>query len=176
MAIIKTLRKLPDVYPITEVRVIDGDTIQARILLPFDQSVTKRIRLKGWWADEPVGLYAAAGSDAKLLLEKFCWGKALWLHAPSCRTDKYGRLVGHLMVGMEIVDPRAVLGALQLSERVHNEHRAASKSAGVDYQKAAKGLDGRYVPVAQSKCPSGHPEAITDTWLGTTHGNGHDEY
>lgn len=130
MALFKTYRKTPDIYPLKEIRVVDGDTLEATIILPFGCTVMKRIRIKGWWADEPVGLYAAQGLLAAQLLRSWIEGKALWLHAPSCRLDKYGRVIGHLMHGERIVGAKDVLGHCQLSEKEHNARRAQSKAAG----------------------------------------------
>jgi endonuclease YncB( thermonuclease family) len=113
------LRKSPDIHPLTDIRVIDGDTIEAQIILPFEQRVLKRIRLKGWWADEIDGPYAAEALAAKNRLESFVKDRALWLHAPSCRLDKYGRVVGHLMHVERIICAPEVLGELQLTEMVH---------------------------------------------------------
>lgn len=176
MAIVNQWRKTPDIYPIEEVRAVDGDTLEARILLPFDCSVMKRIRLKGWWADELEGLYRQQGHRAWHLLHLWCSGKALWLHAPSCRMDKYGRVVAHLIHEGRIINPKDVIGLCQLSEKDHNAHKAASKSAGFKASGGARGGDGRYVADTQSKCVIGHPEANLDPFLGTEHGNGHDDY
>ena len=119
-------RKTPDVYPLQDVRVIDGDTIEARIALPFDQFLTKRIRLKGWWADETTGPWGLAGQAAKLALEKYVQGRALWLLAQTCRLDKYGRVIGSLLHHDQIVDPRAILGPYQLTEAEHKARRDAA--------------------------------------------------
>jgi len=125
-------KKTADIYPLHDIRVIDGDTIEARIALPFEQSVRKRIRLKGWWADECTGPYAAQGMAAKLALDQFLAFRVVWLLAPSCRMDKYGRVIGHIMVQHQIVNPVDVLGKLQLTEKVHKEHRdLLAKSAAV---------------------------------------------
>jgi hypothetical protein len=120
-------RRTPDIYPLDHIRVVDGDTLEALIRLPFDQSVTKRIRLKGWWAPEPTGPYAAAGIAARLRLVDFVKDKALWLHTPSCRLDRYGRVVGHMLHGERIVSPRDVLGDFQLSESEHKRRRDLEK-------------------------------------------------
>jgi hypothetical protein len=128
--IVKTLRKLPDIFPLHDIRVIDGDTVEARIALPFGQSVMKRIRLKGWWADEPVGLYAPEGIRAMLRLKAFLEGKVIWLHAGSCREDKYGRVIGCLMHGERIITAKEVLGELQLTESVHKARRDQNDALG----------------------------------------------
>jgi hypothetical protein len=118
-----TYRKTPDIYPLRHIRVVDGDTLEAEILLPFDTVITKRVRLKGWWADECDGLYRTQGLMARYLLEVWCTDKALWLHSPSCRLDRYGRVIGHLMHGEQIINPKDVLGSYALTEKEHKLRR-----------------------------------------------------
>lgn len=120
---IKSYRTTPEVYPLHRVRVIDGDTIEADIVLAFDTRIQRRIRLKGWWADEVDGPFRSSALEATFRLEAYLAEKAIWLHAPSCRVDKYGRVIGHLMYGERIVDPRDVLKELQLSEATHKLRR-----------------------------------------------------
>lgn len=154
-----TWRKTPDIYPLHDIRVVDGDTLEARICLPFDQSVTKRIRLKGWWADELEGPWSSQGWAARIQLATWLAGKVVWLHSPSCRLDKYGRVIGHILVDEQIVSPKEVLGVYQLSERVHNEHRAQATQA----RKAAPASPGRQSGMTTADTQSGsllgHPGA-----------------
>jgi hypothetical protein len=151
--ITKTLRKTPDIYPLHSIRVIDGDTIEAMICLPFDTKISKRIRLKGWWADETEGIYRSNGMLAQHLLEVFCAGKALWLHAPSCRLDKYGRVIGHLMHGERIIAPREVLGSCQLTEGEHKLRRDQTAAARKLGKVASEALNRVDTADTQSKCP-----------------------
>lgn len=133
----KILRKTPDIFPLKHIRVIDGDTLEADICLPFDTVVRKRVRLRGWWADELVGPFQSRGILAMAKLDAFCSRHVLWLHAPSCRLDKYGRALGHLMVGTEIVDPLSVLGDCQLTEKEHKLRKdMASKGPRMTLQAA----------------------------------------
>lgn len=153
--IVKSYRKTPDIYPLHSIRVIDGDAIEATIVLPFDQTLRARIRLKGWWADELDGPYAAQGRMAKAFLEVFVAGKALWLHAPSCRKDRYGRIIGHLMHGERIINPKDVLGHQQLTEA---EHKLRRDQASRGQRKLAK--------IAPTPV-SGPKQAIADEeWIG----------
>lgn len=117
--ITRVLSRLEGVYAISEVRVIDGDTIEAVIHLPFLVKLQKRIRLKGWWADELKGLYSESGLAAKQRLEAWCADKALWIASPSGRCDKYGRVVAHLVHGHKLVNPAEVLGSLSLTAAQH---------------------------------------------------------
>lgn len=121
--ITRTIRKEPGMFPLHDVRVIDGDTIEATIILPFGQTLRARVRLKGWWADEPTGLYAASGQAAFQRLTSFCRDKVLWLLSPGERRDRYGRIVGLLVHQEQIVSPWDVLGKLQLTEATHKLHR-----------------------------------------------------
>lgn len=155
-------RKTPDIFPLHHIRVVDGDTLEATVALPFDFSVVKRIRLKGWWADEPVGIYAQQGLCAKRLLEVFLEGKAIWLHAPSARLDKYGRIVGSILHGSEIVDPRKVLGNYQLTEKEHKARRDQQAAAFGKRLAASGGMTANTLSFGGSKGPINDPEAILD--------------
>lgn len=138
--IVKEITKTPGVYPLHDVRVIDGDAIEADIILPFGQKLRARIRLKGWWADELSGPYAAAGLAAKVKLATFCADNALWLHSPSERKDRYGRIIGSLISNRRIVIAGEVLGHLQLTEKEHKarrdeQRRTEAPRPGLPYQK-----------------------------------------
>lgn len=124
--IVKTIRKTLDLFPLLNVRVVDGDTVEADIALPFDTNIRKRIRLKGWWADELEGPHAVTGQAAKQRLMFYVSGKALWLFCPAQRLDKYGRIVGDLWHGERIITAQEVLGDLQLTADQH-KHRTDEK-------------------------------------------------
>lgn len=124
-----TIRKTTDLFAIDHVRVIDGDTIEALIYLPFDVTTTKRIRLRGWWADEPFGLHAATGQKARSLLHEFCVGKALWISCSAERLDRYGRVLAHLVHDEKMVNPKDVLGDCLLTEAEHRRRRDSELKA-----------------------------------------------
>jgi hypothetical protein len=123
-------RKSAEIHAIKNIRVVDGDTIQADILLPFDTTIQRRIRLKDWWADELEGAWAVEGMRAKMRLESFLEGKAVWLLSPSCRVDKYGRVIGTLMHEERIICAQEVLGELQLTAAVHKARRDGQRAQG----------------------------------------------
>ena len=123
MAIFTKPEQTPGVFPIRDIRVIDGDAIEATIVLPFEALIRKRIRLRGWWADETEGDYAIDGLAATAKLKAFVKERPLWIHAHDERLDRYGRLLATLWESGKPVDARDVLGSLQLSERVHKERR-----------------------------------------------------
>lgn len=157
MPILKTIAKERGYFAILDVRIIDGDAIQATILLPFDQRLRARIRLKGWWADETTGPFCEAGLKAKARLEAWCQDKALWICTPGERRDRYGRIVAHLVHGSQLVNPRDVLAELQLTEKVHQERR---QRGGIP----------RHVippqpPLGHGSVGDSHPEARDEGWV-----------
>lgn len=164
--IIKTLRKTPDIFPLEHVRVVDGDTLEADIILPFKVHLRKSIRLKGFWADELDGPYRSQGLAARLRLEHFVADKALWLHAPSCRLDKYGRAVGLLMHGERIISGREVLGELQLTEKDHKDHKDAAKLSAKQGKAFIGSLEGIKTAGWELKRVLGHPSANYATIVG----------
>lgn len=135
--ITRAIRKEKDVYPVHDVVAVDGDTIKARVVLAFGQSIELRIRLKGWWADEPIGLHAEAGLAAHNKLQGWLKGKVLWIWSRSERQDKYGRTIAHLIHNEQVVDPRKVLGEHQLTEEVHRLHRDQQKSVAAQFRPKA---------------------------------------
>lgn len=139
------------VYAIRDVRVIDGDALDVVIVLPFDALINKRVRLKGWWADELEGPWAEAGHRAKARLEEFCKGKPLWIAAGSERCDKYGRVLADLVDGTKFVDPRAVLGDCQLTEREHKYRRDIVAKQAAAARKKCQG------PLLRYDCGPGDP-------------------
>jgi endonuclease YncB( thermonuclease family) len=135
--ITRNIRKLEDIFPLLNVRVIDGDTLQADIALAFETNINRRIRLKGWWAPEQEAGIGGPGFEAKHRLDCYCAGKALWIHCPAQRLDKYGRIIAALWYDNRIISAGEVLGTLQMTEKAHREakdeitrHRAAQREAG----------------------------------------------
>lgn len=114
-------------YVISDVRAIDGDAIEATIQLPFGALVRKRIRLKGWWAPELEGATRAEGLFCKEALQKFCGTNWLFIHCPSQRTDKFGRILAVLWTKDGPVEPEKVLGIWQLTEAQHKAQLDASR-------------------------------------------------
>jgi endonuclease YncB( thermonuclease family) len=123
-------RVAPDVYPIRNPRAIDGDTLEVEILLPFGMQIQKRIRLKGWWADELDGTYKADGLAARSKLAWFMANNDCWLLCPVIRMDKYGRVLADLWCCGKIVAPQDVLGHLQLTSQEHKRRKDMGKEAG----------------------------------------------
>jgi hypothetical protein len=120
-------RPTPDMWPIDNIRVVDGDTIDAEILLPFNTRTRRMIRLKSFWADELEGPWAAQGLIARQRLWGFLEGKATWIHAGGCRIDRYGRILATLVHEGRLVSGREVLGDLQLTEKCHKDRKDLAK-------------------------------------------------
>lgn len=118
-------------FPIHNIRAIDGDCLHAHVALPFEVSVQKRIRLKNWFADELVGPHSADGYKAQRLLQEWCRGKVIWIAPGSIRCDRYGRIVASLWHADRLVAPSDVLGSLALTERIHAERLAQAKAGGI---------------------------------------------
>lgn len=156
----RTIVEMQVMFPIHNVRVVDGDTITANIVLPFEAKTYERIRLKGWWADEPVGLYRDSGITAQMRLDTFCRDKALWIEARGHRRDKYGRVVAHLWWDKRIISPVEVLGECQLTEEVHKQHMDANRKASKHAPAPFANRDGATLPDGSLMGPITHPEAL----------------
>lgn len=113
----------PGIYAIRDIRVIDGDAIEATIVLPFEALIRKRIRLRGWWADETEGAHAQRGLLAAARLTAFIAKGPLWIHAADERMDRYGRLLATLRDAQRIIVAAEILGDCQLTEREHKARR-----------------------------------------------------
>lgn len=127
--ITRNVHKLQDTFPLLSVRAVDGDTLLVTIALAFETTITKRVRLKGWWAPEMTGPDAARGMAAQQRLHNFCEGKVLWILCPAQRLDRYGRVIATLMHEERIISARDVLGDLQLTEAEHKAARDAHRPA-----------------------------------------------
>ena len=99
----------PYIYRIRSVhKVVDGDTIDADIVLGFNISLTKRIRLAG--IDTPESRTTdvkekALGLEVKEWLKKrleFAKDILIKTELPDS-TEKYGRIIGHLYINGEEV-------------------------------------------------------------------------
>lgn len=158
--ITKILKTTPDLYPICNIRVIDGDTLEAEVVLPFNTRVQKRIRLKGWWADELDGPYRSAGLTAKYLVEIFITGKVLWLWSSSCRLDKYGRVIGALVHNGRLVLPSDVLGTHALTEKEHKLRSDQAKASRAQARAWPNDQGSMTTAEAKSKRPTNDPSSI----------------
>lgn len=119
----------PKFFAIEEVRAIDGDTIEARIILAFGQSLTARIRLQDWYAPELDGPGAAAGERAKVALSSWLEGRKLFLFCPRAGKDLHGRVVAHLWWNGRIVPGQEVLGGFQLTKERHATLKSAMRKS-----------------------------------------------
>lgn len=78
--------------PATFIRVIDGDTFEVLVHLPFDVHITKTVRLEGIDCPEKKGLSARAGLLAKEFTET--WAAAYPdMLVQDTGEESYGRIV-----------------------------------------------------------------------------------
>lgn len=110
-------------------RAVDGDTLDAMIILPLGVHLRRRIRLKGFYAPELDGSSPEAGHRAKALLQGFCEKGGLYLRCTGMKEDNHGRLVGELYVNNLPVDPSEVLCELQLTPEAHRADVAFARRA-----------------------------------------------
>lgn len=165
--ITRTVSKTPDLFPLHDIRIVDGDTIVATIPLPFKTSVRKTIRLKGWWAAELNTIFHSEAVRAAQRLHDFCCGKALWLLTAGCRLDKYGRVIGHLQHDGRIISPREVLGDLSLTAAEHklrHDRQARSGKAPTTPFSPSDGSRVAESPQNASTGPLGPTSAWVPTW------------
>ncbi len=155
-----TWRTKAEVHAIRNVRAIDGDTLEADIVLPFETTIRKRIRLKGWWADEMEGPYRASGLMAQTLLASWCTNRALWIHSPSARLDRYGRVVALLIHHEQIINPKDVIGSYQITEAEHKARRDQSATSRNKAGRFNRGTASVGTADTPSGCVLGHPGAI----------------
>lgn len=116
---IKSTDVRQEFYSILNVRVIDGDAIEATISLPFGACVIKRIRLKGFWAPEKEGRTPDLARLAHTRLEDWILGRDLFIRCPSERQDKFGRVIADLYDSNGPANPHDILRDAQLSEADH---------------------------------------------------------
>lgn len=84
-------------YPAMVARVIDGDTIVCKVDLGFGISLTEPVRIAGIDAPEKS---TVAGSVVKRDLEvRLPSGTSVTLSTGSNERDKYGRIMGDLIIG-----------------------------------------------------------------------------
>ena len=76
------------------VRVIDGDTLEARLAIWLDLTATETIRLLGVDTPERHGATKAAGEAARTFTEAWLAGHKDVMTVWACRRDSFGRLLG----------------------------------------------------------------------------------
>lgn len=99
---------LPGPFRAQVVRVIDGDTFEARVQVWLGQDVTTRVRLRGFDAPETKSRCAAeraAGEDARRALADALAAGPVWLTDVS--RDKYG---GRIVASARIARPGGAPG------------------------------------------------------------------
>lgn len=118
-------------YALTEIRAIDGDTIQAHVILPLGVMVRRRIRLKHYAAPEHGGSVPWAARAAQARLQAACDGHECMIATHGCREDRYGRLTAVLWIDGAPTTGATVLGDLQLSDAEHRAEVTRARSCSV---------------------------------------------
>jgi endonuclease YncB( thermonuclease family) len=162
MVKVRTLHASTDLYPAKVTRVVDGDTVVAEITLPFDTTVTRRIRLKGFWADELTGPYAVSGEIARIRLAQWLADKVIWLHSPSQRKDRYGRTIASLWHEGRIIPAKEILGDAQLTEAEHRRRKDLAVAAARSATAALEAKVGTIPPSSPLKSLLGPTEDQSD--------------
>jgi endonuclease YncB( thermonuclease family) len=116
-------------YEITDCRAIDGDTIEARIVLGFGTSLIRRIRLRGFYAAEIIGPTAGQGLAARERLATALATGNWTIQGRGSREDRYGRVVALPYRDGVPVNPHDVLGPYQLTEQEHAAGLRLAKAA-----------------------------------------------
>lgn len=111
---------IPPHYALTSCRAIDGDAIEALVMLPLGVAVRTRIRLRGFFAPELNGSQPAAAVMAKERLQAALDSHQCHILSRGSREDRYGRLAAYLLLDGRAADPNAILGPCQLSEADHD--------------------------------------------------------
>jgi hypothetical protein len=160
----RTLTKTNGHFAIRDARAIDGDTIEAVILLPFGAMTSKRIRLKGWWAPEMYGRLARSAWLAKHCLQEFLDANECSIFSRSERTDRYGRVIADLFSGSECVHAYQVIGMQALTEELHKQD-VDWKRSNPDYHD--RGGEPEDPPRGGGEVGNGNcPDAIDDNRYG----------
>lgn len=101
----------PSIYKVEGIRVIDGDTVEARFYIWSDIMLCKVVRLEGIDAPEVYGPAKLSGLAAKEYLEsRLAKANEIYLRTDK-NNDKYGRLLAVILV-------RDVVGLVNLNEEM----------------------------------------------------------
>lgn len=128
--IVKQPETWPDFFELTEIRCIDGDTIEARVCLKLDVCVRRRIRLRGFWAPEHNGGDPHGAEEATRLLAMACDNQTCFIASRGMDLDNHGRITATLWIGNKPADPRGILGQYFLTEAAHREQLKLARRAG----------------------------------------------
>ena len=116
---LSTLRTHPEYLEIRNARAVDGDTVQADIVLPLGVTIRKRIRLKHFLAPEPHGANPAAGERARVCLQNALDVHECHIQCHGMKEDRYGRIAAVLLLNGRATHGGLVLGGLQLTPAAH---------------------------------------------------------
>lgn len=119
----------PEFLALCDCRAIDGDSIEATILLPLGVMIRKRIRLKGFYAPEILADHPDTGIHARNCLQADLDAHVCHISCHGIREDKYGRLCATLWLDSTPADPHVVLGGMQMTKDAHQAalHRSTRR-------------------------------------------------
>ena len=92
---------MPYEYNISDIRVIDGDTVEATIHLGFNIDMRRKIRLLDLDTWEVRGPNKELGLKAKEYLKSLLENKEVILLSERDKKGKYGRILGTLLTDTE---------------------------------------------------------------------------
>jgi endonuclease YncB( thermonuclease family) len=109
----------PSHLRLTNIRAVDGDTIEAHIELPLGILARRRIRLKHFFAPEHRGATPGLAHAAQDALQAACDGHEVHVMTHGMREDRYGRIAAVLVIDGQPVDGNTILGPLNLTLAAH---------------------------------------------------------
>jgi endonuclease YncB( thermonuclease family) len=123
-----TLDVRPQFLEITDLRAIDGDCLDARILLPLGVSVRRRVRIKGFYAPELRGSMPEQAEHARQRLDLAVSCSKCHVQVSGLKEDRYGRLLAVVFINGKPAIAEDVLGPCQLTEEQHKDDLIRSKA------------------------------------------------
>lgn len=118
LCLVPSLALAGGLYPLSDVRVVDGDTVDAVIELGFGVRLHERIRLEGIDAPER---YTEDGKRATARLREWLALCGMPLTLKSSGREKFGRVLGRVLCGP--VDASQMLLEAGLAREYHGGRR-----------------------------------------------------
>jgi hypothetical protein len=148
---------MPPFLELASPRAIDGDTIEANIVLPLGITHRRRIRLMGFFATEHHGQTPEVAAAAQKRLQGWLDGHECHLQTTGMREDRYGRLCARLWLDRRLVDPAIVLGPYQMTEQDHQRELKLARKVGGRKRATEKEKEGQWQDDIAENRPAGAP-------------------
>jgi endonuclease YncB( thermonuclease family) len=116
---------------LTNIRAIDGDTLQAHLVLPLGILAQRRIRLKTFAAPEHHGANPDMAEGARAKLQNAVDRGKCHIATHGMREDRYGRIAAVLWIDGKPVTGTEILGSLQLSDEEHRREVARARACRI---------------------------------------------